>query len=374
MLLASIILPFLFQFAQGCISDDDCNLNGLCSQNQTCICDAGWRGYDCGALDLYPATRWTGYNETNATGPNFYKQGAGNSSWGGQIIQDPLDKTLFHLIVAQMLNGCGLSGWKPFSTVIRAESRTGPTGPYNYAQMLFGTYHHNPTTFYSPADKRYVLYCIGKDIDPPTTCGSQSFPDAVSVSSSRDLMNWEPLTELLGNETNPTPWPLSTPENPTHDMLLAVTEDANYTVNIYAAQNFNGPFSLLAGTDSVPIEDPFMWQDKRGNWHMLVHWLIDITLRLKGPRVGAHLYARNWKGPWTFNNATLAFNTTVDFTDGTSILYYRRERPKLYFSDDGEMTPIYLINGVQEFNTSASYTLIQPIGVGAREYEKKLGF
>jgi hypothetical protein len=153
-------------------------------------------------------------------------------------------------------------------------------------------------------------------------------------------------------------------------MLLAVEKN-----NIYAAQNFSGPYNLAVEPhNSDRSEDPFLWQDKRGNWHFLVHYMIDIDLGLKGPRVGAHAYARHWQGPWTFNNKTLAYNTTVEFTDGTSTVYYRRERPKLYFSDDGEMTPIYLLNGVQEFNKSGSYTLIQPNGPGAKNYEMKLGF
>ncbi|KAG7148202.1 hypothetical protein HYQ46_002930 [Verticillium longisporum] len=116
-----------------------------------------------------------------------------------------------------------------------------------------------------------------------------------------------------------------------------------------------------------------MWRDKRGHWHILQHHMIDIP-EAKGPHVGAHAYARKWEGPWTYNNITLAYNTTVEFTDGMKTDYYRRERPKLFFSDDGEMTPLYLVNGVQEFNSRASYTLIQPIGAASKEFEKSLGF
>ncbi|KAI0908280.1 hypothetical protein F4823DRAFT_498648 [Ustulina deusta] len=364
-------LAFLNTLSRGCSTDEDCSLNGICSQaKQTCICDAGWRTEDCGELDLYPAVRWSGYNHTNATGPDFYKEGAGNSSWGGHIIQDPSDKKLFHLITSQIAHGCGLAGWRPFSTIIRAESKTGPRGPYTFAQTLFGTFHHNPTTIYSPADGKYLLYCIGRDIDTPNACESQKFNNTISVSSSTDLKHWGPLEAQLENVTNPAPWPLWSMRNQTQAMLLAVEKN-----NIYTAQNFSGPYHVAVEPHNTdPSEDPFLWQDKRGHWHFLVHYLVDIDLGLKGPRVGAHAHARHWQGPWTFNNKTLAYNTTVEFTDGTSMTYYRRERPKLHFSDDGNLTPVYLINGVQEFNQSGSYTLIQPIGPGAREYEEKLGF
>ncbi|PLB45109.1 hypothetical protein P170DRAFT_479636 [Aspergillus steynii IBT 23096] len=45
----------------------------------------------------------------------------GNSSWGGTIMQDPTDRGLFHLFTSQFNHGCGLSGWRPHSFIIRAE-------------------------------------------------------------------------------------------------------------------------------------------------------------------------------------------------------------------------------------------------------------
>ncbi|KAF2179713.1 hypothetical protein K469DRAFT_798024 [Zopfia rhizophila CBS 207.26] len=367
----------IYQSVTACSTDDDCSLNGICSRRtRTCICDPGWKSDDCGKLDLLPATRWTGYNYTNATSPDHYSTRGGNSSWGGQIIQDRHDKKLFHLIISQLSRGCGLAGWRPFSTVIRAESRNGPAGPYTYAQELFGTFHHNPTTIWSPADQKYLIYFIGRDMETPDTCRSIKMPNNVSVSSSSDLKTWDPQRLLLVNATNPTPWPLWTSENPTSELILGVEDN-----RIYSANKWFGPYKHIKSqtwnTSDYSdhwSEDPFLWRDKRGNWHILVHWMIDIAERnQKFPRVGGHLFARELTGNWTFKLQEV-YNTTVEFTDGRSIDYYRRERPKLFFSDDGNMTPLYLVNGVQEFNSSGSYTLIQPIGYGARVYERSLGF
>ncbi|KAH8425103.1 uncharacterized protein LDX57_002852 [Aspergillus melleus] len=381
MLLLSHILNFSLLstigvvYGQECEKAEDCSLNGVCSDTKTCICDPGWRASDCSELDLRPVERWTGYNHTNITLPDFYREGAGNSSWGGHIIQDREDNQLFHLVVSQMDRGCGLSGWRPFSTVIRAESRTGPRGPYTWAQELFSTFHHNPTTMWSPSDQKYLMHFIGYDWETPDTCRSIKRNNTISVSSSPDLRTWDTPTELLINVTNPAAWPLWTPKSQTPEMLLATEKN-----NIYLAANYTGPYTLRVEPGNIEIdpslrsEDPFLWRDKRGHWHFLVHHMVDIALGNKGPRVGAHAFANRWEGPWHYNNITLAYNTTVKFTDGTSVDYYRRERPKLYFSTDGEMTPLYLINGVQEFNSSASYTLIQPIGSGWRKYERGLGF
>lgn len=83
-----------------------------------------------------------------------------------------------------------------------------------------------------------------------------------------------------------------------------------------------------------------------------------------GPKVGRHAFAEKLDGPWTFDNETLAFSTHVEFDDGTAKNYYRRERPQLFFSEDGEMRPLYLTTGVQEVDSPMSYSLIQPIEGG----------
>jgi len=175
MLLNGIILAqalFAF-FAVGtaCSTDEDCSLNGIC--NEVCRCDPGWYGDDCGHLDLAPATRWTGYNHTNYTDPSHYGK-YGNSSWGGRIAQDRTDPKLFHLFVDQFAFGCGLGGWRPTSFIVRAESRNGPQGPYEWKQNVTGSFRHNTDILWSPADQKYLLWAIGADIEDPKSCKSVS--------------------------------------------------------------------------------------------------------------------------------------------------------------------------------------------------------
>ncbi|KAK8872489.1 hypothetical protein PGQ11_003003 [Apiospora arundinis] len=361
-----IVFLALVSAAYACKTDDECSLNGICTPCGTCDCDPGWTSPDCGKLDLQPATRWTGYNHTNITLPDHYSTKGGNSSWGGQIVRDRHDKSLFHLVASQFARGCGLAGWRPFSTVIRAESRTGPAGPYRYAQELFGTFHHNPTVVWSPADQKYLLYSIGIDTVTPTRCASYKWSNNISVSSAPDVRGpWTP-PRLVVNGTNPAPWPVWGEEESSGPQIALAVEDNKIFM---ADDGWNDGVYKLAKT--MPwntsdysdhwTEDPFLWRDKRGNWHILCHWMIDIAVHgVKYPRVGGHLFSRNLTGDWTFKLQEV-YNTTVHFIDGGRTDYYRRERPKLFFSDDGLLRPLYLINGVQEFNSSASYTLIQPI-------------
>ncbi|KAL4915596.1 hypothetical protein BDW62DRAFT_219291 [Aspergillus aurantiobrunneus] len=386
--------------SQACNTDEDCSLNGLCRYEptrawpgpnhlaKTCKCDPGWFGDDCGHLDLRPATKHNGYNhsidavDSNNLGPH------GNSSWGGTILQDPHDPRLFHLVAAQFADGCGLSGWRPFSFIMRAESRTGPQGPYHYADSISKPFRHNPEVIWSPADEKYLLYTIGVDDDGPARekCSSLTYkqwPNNISVSAAQDLRGpWSSFEVVLASKephsTNPSPWPLWTARNHTSEVALGVEDFA-----VFLAHRYDGSYELVHTqswntSEWIPTwtEDSFLWRDKRGHWHALAHWMIDLVEYdgRQWPRVGAHIFARDLKGPWHWPLHE-AFNSTVTYTDGTVQTLKRRERAKIFFSDDGEMTPLYLVNGVQEMGEgSRSSTFIQPIGEKWREFEKALGF
>ncbi|KAL2846354.1 hypothetical protein BJY01DRAFT_263329 [Aspergillus pseudoustus] len=387
------VLSIALSQVQACRTDEDCSLNGICvhttrhGKQSACKCDTGWFGDDCARLDLAPATRWTGYNHTNATQPDDWKAN-GNSSWGGTIIQDPEDRGLFHLFASQFEHGCGLSGWRPHSFVIRAESRTGPQGPYVYADRVTDAFHHNPQVIFSPADDKYLLYMIGVDAPEYTECRSFSYkqwPNNISVASADSPQGpWTAPQLVLSSappdaphSTNPSPWPLWSPRNPTHEIALGVEDIA-----IFSAPRWDGEYTLTHTqtwntTEYSPTwtEDSFLWRDKRGHWHALAHWMIDLVEHdgQKYPRVGAHMFARQLTGPWHFHLHE-AFNSSVAFTDGSTQVFKRRERAKLFFSDDGLLTPLYLVTGVQDMGeTGRSYTLVQPVGARWRGFEEGLG-
>ena len=62
--------------------------------------------------------------------------------------------------------------------------------------------------------------------------------------------------------------------------------------------------------------------------------------------MGAHIFARSLAGRWRFPQHE-AFNTMINFMKGSSQTLDWRERVKIYFSNYGEMTPLYLVCGVQ---------------------------
>lgn len=112
------LLVFFLAYTAGCNTDEDCNLNGVCSSG-TCICVPEWTGTDCGVLNLEPARYDAGYNEP------------GTSSWGGSMVADPSDSSVYHMFVAKMEGQCGLESWTTNSVIIHATARD-PVGPYEY--------------------------------------------------------------------------------------------------------------------------------------------------------------------------------------------------------------------------------------------------
>jgi len=129
-------------------------------------------------------------------------------------------------------------------------------------------------------------------------------------------------------------------------------------LGIARADSWKGTFVRLTSKPifNNPNEDPCIWQDGRNNWHLLMHSL-EAGGGFGGPNIGRHAYSRDGIS-WMFGSRTLAYNTTVNFTDGKSRNYLRRERPQVYFTS-GNM--VALVTGVQEQGAQGSYTCVQPI-------------
>ncbi|KAM3510107.1 hypothetical protein MY11210_006024 [Beauveria gryllotalpidicola] len=377
-----------------CAADEDCSLNGVCRLvSGTCACDAGWTAPDCGVLDVRPAKRRSGYNRTGEE----EEGGAGTSSWGGRIVRDPVDAGLHHLFAAEFAHGCGLDYWAPYSRIVRAESREGAAGPYVFADEVAATFAHNPTVVRSPADQAYLLYYIGCPTDvAPRRCTRKRFScgpgnanngeSGISVKTSSNLRTWTDAGQVLQGTNSSTDWdadvtnssafPLynargGDDDDKTPAILLAYRgcpydcggrEQINLAV---AATGYRGPYRRVQPDPVFPAdsEDPFVWRDKRGHWHMLTHSLEAEGGFGRGPKVGRHAYARDYRGPWTLSTRrSLAFDTTVRWDDGAAVRFYRRERPQLMFSEDGDMTPLLLTTGVQPRDSAMSYTVIVPVG------------
>lgn len=110
--------------------------------------------------------------------------------------------------------------------------------------------------------------------------------------------------------------------------------------------------------DGGRVEDPSEpWRDHRGNWHVLFH--AESPSGKPWMRSGGHACSIDGRR-WTYTGT--AFNTTVHWTDGTSTVLKRRERPHVIMADATRPhTPTHLSSGVEWGPNDQCFTLIQPI-------------
>lgn len=177
----------------------------------------------------------------------------------------------------------------------------------------------------------------------------------VNFAKQDNMLNWNPA-------------PVAMPDGSVRIMIH--TDPAPWAGEVIAeARDWRGPYIKL--TEDIPSmtiartnEDPFMWQDQRRNWHVLVHRMFD-------PPGGSAIPSPGWAGGHAFSRDGLkwsdfsrSYNTTIHMVDGSSWETLRRERPKLLFDKHGRMQ--YLFNGVATA-TEGTYTLAVPIKTGAMD-------
>ena len=138
--------------AGACSSDAEC-FGGTCLHDGAvprCVCSAMWRGKNCELLSLAPAAVDGGMRMRHET------------TWGGGLIQDVDDTTVWHMFAARMISNCGLKSWTTNSEIIHgvASQIAGPYTRVKNEAPVLGTFSHNPSVQrVGPAS--YLLSHIG---------------------------------------------------------------------------------------------------------------------------------------------------------------------------------------------------------------------
>ena len=301
-----------------CQTDEDCSLNGVCTSHE-CVCDPGWTTLPfgvngamepgCGYLDL-------GRAAVTACGPACaFHGGEGGvdletTSWGGSVNKDPASGK-FVMFAAEMAQKCTLGQWTTNSQVVMATSTT-PTGPFAREGIAIPPWSHNPEAVLAP-DGTWVIYTLGpgfhekKEVNcshgvPPAEVEVVGAPstrpagDFISVNftihTSKSTKGPWTATTMVVDHWNSS-WTLQNPGNwnpaPVIDAddgsvrVMAHTDWSGWAGEvILEAPSWKGPYTVNGRDDLIDHcafceEDPFMWQDKRGNWHVLYHRMFDAA-------------------------------------------------------------------------------------------------
>lgn len=331
------------------VLDLNCSMNGHW-QTDHCVCGPGWTGQHCGVLDLLPAAG-SGKTFAGATAGLNLLSAAGNwtSTWGGSVVKGRDGN--FHMFAAMMQEHCGINAWLQNSVVLHAVSTTA-TGRYAPREIIAPVFSHEPIAAIAPTGETVLFYTTTVALHrTPTVC--KTCTDCVGGNSSMDCPpDWDaqgrdwsvPLPTYMMYTSDPgmeKGWsaPVLIPSkqlgiDPSVDTNFAPVILANgsligvtRTASIVFALDWRDPttYSCIAHPDpstEVPEfeEDPNIWQDRNGNFHILTH-----------AHGGRHFFstdARKWH-PNPGGSHVEAFPKAANYTDGSTALFGRRERPVL---------------------------------------------
>jgi hypothetical protein len=287
------------------------------------------------------------------------------------------------MYVSRMSGFCGLNCWQGNSEIAHAVSDT-PLGPFTLSEIILPYFAHGPT-IHQLADGTMVLFHLGCSTPghsvpdhPPCTC-----PDRNGTSATEILPSPNPLaacsSDYISLDSAPSPngpWTSLGRRNPTAPWATGTTNpglliDANGTALMAYRGNTptdsNNEFLGIATASSwksdfvsidtkAPIvshigEDPYIYQDKRGNYHIIYH-------DMEGSDRGGHAYSRNLI-EW-YNGPVPCYTGEVSYDDGSKRKFQKRQRPQLLVEGG---VPLYLYTGVMPGGATGDYsfTLAQAI-------------
>eukprot|EP00037_Helgoeca_nana_P002527 m.34416 g.34416 ORF g.34416 m.34416 type:complete len:358 (+) comp12652_c0_seq1:44-1117(+) len=302
LLLALVVLPSVA--SASCASDLDCSLNGVCSSG-ACVCDKPWQGTTCTTL---------GYKTTPASAKSLYNISDPRNTWNGPIVTAPDGK--FHM----------------YDPIYREGSLGGPTSVlHGVATTVTGPYDWTTYPSISTGGGENPAFVVFKN--GTATVYSLWIGGHIQVADSPD----GPFTEMKAYT-----YPGGNPAPIFHNGAFYMTNQG--TSEIYTTPHLGASWTTFATINhsSLPdptyyhVEDPFLWIDARGNWHIINHAYRNDEFEHCGSSiVSAHWFSTDGKD-WHWSSQP--YNHTVQYDDGTSHTYTTLERPNLHFDATGQLT------------------------------------
>jgi hypothetical protein len=269
-----------------CTTSFDCSLNGVCASGE-CTCDSPWSGAQCETL-LYATTPAAAQNIWS--GPNTSET---LNSWNGPILHaaDGTYHAYIPIYETQSL----------WSTIYTAHGvSSSPTGPYDWtAKPNLPVHDINPAALVypnssSPTGSTTAVFLGGK----------------VMIADSPDgPFSVSPYTYPGGGGSNPAPI--------FKDGALYMTNQGTSTV--WTTPSLDKPWTTFSTVQHpkfpYTVEDPVMWVDPRGNWHIINHaYNTGQRTNCSTSHVSSHFFSLDGK---TWGWSDQPYGHTVQFDDGT---------------------------------------------------------
>ena len=381
-----------------------CSLNGAFSDG-VCHCDAGWRGPTCAELDVLPAQ------------PGAHGLGdRARPTWGGSAV---FEAGRWHLIVgsrAVPFANNSLDDYPCDSKIVRAVSEgADPAGPYEIVETLFPRSSWEPSVARNPATGALVLMFFGNVSAPPpagsAACSMRRADRSLEYNLSTENTYitqsasgsaagpWSAPQLVKGMEdragrpgSSPYSWHCASGNpgpayHPNGTLFAAMRQNPCWKgfqtrehIGLWRADGgWDGEWTLVSteaplygwgggnqshclDQDGCPAhEDPHLFIDGRGGWHLLTHMQNNHRIHSDRGAYGWSLDGLSWTletGPLMSNASAWpmaqAFapaennNNKPTSLLSTSLPLARRQRPSL-IRDPTTGQPTHLLNGA-DFN------------------------
>ena len=259
---------------------------------------------------------------TPATGKVLYDSGASrNNTWGGPIMS-AADGT-YHLFSPLYRNG-SLSG--PTTTMHGVASVI--TGPYDWTQ-----FKDLPLPNINPAAVTFI--------DPKTNTTVYSL-----WSGGQVLVADSPASEFVAvagfSYPGVNPAPIFHKDKGVWFMTNQKTTTIYTTPRLEAGARWTVYANISHATlpTGLNVEDPYMWIDGRGNWHIIGHAYSNAEYTdCAHSKLSSHFFSSDGI-TWSFSE--LPYNHTVVYDDGTEHVYVTLERPFLHIDASGALKHLIL--------------------------------
>ena len=264
------------------------------------------------------AARSSGWLHGNAPTPTCVCTAAPpplRSTWNGPIMRGP--DGIYHLYVPVYEHG---SLWNVIYTAHGTSASV--AGPYNWSSEA-----NISSTGLNPAGLVF-----------PNVTGGGAL--VYSLWDQADILtSSSPSGPFVRAFNNPEP---SSTAPVFYGGAFYMTDQAMRT--IITTKSLAGPWTVFANI-SLPrlpytVEDPFLWVDKRGAFHIINHaYDTGQTSSCGSSYVSSHSFSADGV---VWGHGDQPYDHTVEFDDGTNHTYCTLERPYLVFDDTGLITHIHL--------------------------------
>lgn len=304
-----------------CTADEGCNLNGLCNSGR-CSCFAPWRGETCGVLDELPAPRAAAFGMNCGMNCSTTPHTA---SWGGNVL---FANGTYHMYVSALTQECGLLHWMTNMDVIHAVADS-PLGPFAQQNTALPPFSTNPHAIVD-SQGDWWLFHIGNGDNHSEQLHCQPNRSAATTTSTRlhTAPAAPPPQQPVHKSPGPYgPWtahPSPSCNNPAPALghlggakgearlMCSSCSSGDFCIH-RSTLGFAGPWELPVAVSTMDKrkgarwEDPFLWQDQRGHWHVLGHVFASEKCGTSDPKsvspscnpISGHLFSRDGLANWT---------------------------------------------------------------------------